>query len=150
MDATAAASLAIVFYAGHNGAASLSSIGGGHLADRFTPRHVLMAAASVYVAGYTTFAIGATAWPILLAAFVLCGVGIGCAETAESTIIARSVPDIVRGNGFGLQGLIQAFGDLGATLVVGFLWSLTSPAVTFGYAAAWMVTALLVAGRRGR
>lgn len=35
-DATAAASLAIVLYAAHNAAASVASIGGGHLADRFT------------------------------------------------------------------------------------------------------------------
>jgi hypothetical protein len=31
--------------------------------------------------------------------------------------------------------LTQAFGDLGATLVAGLLWSLLSPSVAFGYAA---------------
>ncbi len=147
MDATAAASLAILLYAAHNGAATLASIGGGQVADRLAARHVFMAGAAMYVAGYALFAAGWTGWPVLLVAFVLCGVGIGFAETAESTLIARALPDHLRGNGFGVLGLTQAMGDLGATLVAGLLWSLVSPAVAFGYGAAWMVASLLTSGR---
>lgn len=146
-DATAAASLAIVLYAAHNGAATLASIGAGQLADWFSARHVFMVGAAMYVLGYAAFAVGATAWPVLLVAFVLCGIGIGCAETAESTLVARALPDDLRGNGFGVLGLTQAVGDLGATVVAGLLWSLVSPAAAFGYAAAWMVAALLTAAR---
>jgi MFS family permease len=88
-DATAAASLAIVLYAAHNAAASVAAIGGGHLADRFTARHVFTAAAVLYAAGYTVLAVGWTPWPVLLGGFLLSGIGIGFAETAESTVIAR-------------------------------------------------------------
>jgi MFS family permease len=92
-DATAATSLAIVLYAAHNAAASLAAIGGGHLADRFTARHVFMAGAAVYIGGYLVFAVGWTSWVVLLLGFVLCGVGIGFAETAESTLVAKALPD---------------------------------------------------------
>jgi len=142
-DASAATSLAILLYAAHNATASLAAIGGGHLADRLTARHVFTAGAAVYIAGYLVFAVGWTPWPVLLLGFALCGVGIGFAETAESTLIARALPERLRSNGFGVLGLTQAFGDLGATLVAGLLWSLLSPNVAFGYAAAWMIGSLL-------
>lgn len=139
-EATAATSLAILLYAAHNAAASVAAIGGGQLADRFTARHVFMAGAAVYIGGYLVFAVG---WPVLLLGFALCGVGIGFAETAESTLVAKALPERLRSNGFGVLGLTQAFGDLGATLVAGLLWSLLSPTVAFGYAAAWMIGSLL-------
>jgi hypothetical protein len=41
----------------------------------------------------------------------------------------------------GLLGTVQSAGDFAASVVVGLLWTLVSPAVGFGYAAAWMVAA---------
>jgi len=49
--------------------------------------------------------------------------------------VAQALPDSLRGNGFGVLGLTQAAGDLVSTMVAGFLWTLVSPAVAFGYAA---------------
>ncbi len=74
-------------------------------------------------------------WPILLIGFVLCGLGIGFAETAESTVVAHLLPEHLRSNGFGILGLVQSFGDLGATMVTRILWSVFSAAVAFLYAA---------------
>ena len=48
---------------------------------------------------------------------------------------------------FGLYGLVQAGGDLGSTVVAGLLWSWFGPGYAFGYAAAWMVLAVLLAPR---
>jgi MFS family permease len=143
---SAATSLAIVLYAAHNGAATMAALGGGHLADRAGPRVVFAAGAGVYIAAYAVFAVQQHAWPVVLAAFLLAGMGIGLAETAESTTVALALPDRLRGNGFGVLGLVQAFGDLGATLVVGVLWATVSPTVAFGYAAAWMAASLLASG----
>ena len=56
-------------------------------------------------------------------------------------MVALALPDRLRGNGFGVLGLVQSFGDLGATLVAGLLWSLVSPLAAFVYAAAWMALA---------
>lgn len=143
---TAATSLAILMYATHSGAASLASLGGGYLADRLSPRVVFAAGAAAYVLGYTLFAWEQHRWPILLIGFLLAGVGIGFAETAESTVVAQLLPTHLRSNGFGALGLVQSFGDLGATVVAGILWSVFSPTVAFLYAAAWM--ALSVAAAR--
>jgi dipeptide/tripeptide permease len=82
----------------------------------------------------------------VLIGFLLAGVGIGFAETAESTVVAQLLPTHLRSNGFGVLGLVQSFGDLGATVVAGILWSVFSPTVAFLYAAAWM--ALSVAAAR--
>jgi dipeptide/tripeptide permease len=133
-------------YAAHNGAATLASLGGGHLADRLSPRGVFAAGAAVYVLGYAVFAWEQHQWPIVLIGFLLAGVGIGFAETAESTVVAQLLPTHLRSNGFGVLGLVQSFGDLGATVVAGILWSVFSPTVAFLYAAAWM--ALSVAAAR--
>ena len=51
--------------------------------------------------------------------------GIGAAEPAESTVVARALPETLRGNGFGVLGLVQAIGDTGST-VVGLLSVSTS------------------------
>jgi MFS family permease len=139
---TAATSIAILLYAAHNAAAAVAALGGGHLSDRLGARHVFTGGAAVYVAGYAVFVVGPTTWPVLLGGFLLAGIGIGFAETAESTVVAHALPDRLRSNGFGVLGLTQAIGDLGSTVVAGVLWSLVSPAVAFGYAAAWMAASL--------
>lgn len=143
---TAATSLAILLYAAHNAAATFAAIGGGHLADRLTPRVVFAAGAAVYVGAYLLFAWTQHSWPVLLAGFLLAGAGIGFAETAESTVVALMLPDHLRGNGYGMLGLVQSFGDLGATLVVGLLWATVSPTVAFIYAAGWMTASLAASG----
>jgi MFS family permease len=140
---TAATSVAILLYAGHNGAATLAAVAGGHLVDRANPRVVFAVAAGVYIAAYGLFAVDQHAWPVLLAAFLMAGVGIGFADTAETTMVALALPDQLRGNGFGVLGLTQSFGDLGATLVMSWLWAAFSPTVAFGYVAAWMAASLL-------
>jgi MFS family permease len=110
---TAATSLAIVLYAAHNGVAAVTSLGAGHLVDRIGPPVVFASGAAVYVAAYAIFAWDQHAWPVLLLGFVLAGVGIGCAETAESSTVALHLPDRLRGNGYGFLGLTQSVGDLG-------------------------------------
>jgi MFS family permease len=145
-SATAATSLAILLYAGHNAAATLAALGGGHLADRLDPRVVFAAGGVVYVTGYGLFAAGPTSWPLLVIAFALAGIGIGFGETAESTVVARGLPERLRSNGFGVLGLTQALGDLGSTVVAGVLWATVSPLAAFAYAGAWMAASVISAG----
>lgn len=142
---TAATSLAIVIYVAHNASATVASLLGGHLVDRANPRAVFAAGASVYVGAYAIFALDQHAWPVLLVAFLLAGAGIGFAETAESTTVALALPDHLRGNGYGVLGLVQSLGDLGASLVVGVLWAAVSASVAFAYAAIWMIGSLVAA-----
>jgi MFS family permease len=138
----AATSLAIVLYAAHNGAATLGALAGGRMIDRTNPRRAFTGGVALYVLAYAVFAWEQHTWGVLLGAFVLAGVGIGFAETAESTMVAMMLPDDLRGNGFGVLGLIQSIGDLGASLVVGLIWAAISPTLAFGYAATWMLASL--------
>lgn len=138
----AAASIAILLYAAHNAAATVAALGGGHLVDRLGPRTVFAAGGSAYVLGYGLLAVEQHSWPVLLLAFLLAGVGIGFAETAESTLVARMLPDRLRGNGFGVLGLVQSLGDLASSVVVGVLWTVFSATIGFAYAAAWMLASV--------
>ena len=135
---TAATSLAVLIYAGHNLFGSLVALGGGHWLDRAGPRVVFASGGAVYVAAYGLFALPLHAWPLLVAAFLLAGSGIGLAETAESALVARLLPDRLRGSGFGLLGGVQSFGDFASSAAVGVLWAAVSPTVAFVYAAGWM------------
>ncbi|MFZ2625796.1 MAG: MFS transporter [Propionibacterium sp.] len=144
-DPGSAAALAILFYAAHNAAASLAAILGGYFVDRASARNVFAAGAGIYVSAYLLFAFPPAGWAPALIAFVLAGVGIGCAETAETAAVAHALPDHLRGNGYGILGLVQSAGDLGATLVAGALWAIFSPSVAFTYAAAWMLASVLLA-----
>jgi MFS family permease len=143
---TAATTLAILLYVAHNGVAAIAALGGGRMVDRIGARAVFAGGATSYIASYAIFAWDQHAWPVLLIGFCLAGVGIGFAETAESTAVALHLPDRLRGNGFGVLGLVQSFGDLGATMVAGLLWALVSPTLAFLYAAAWMVASVLCSG----
>jgi MFS family permease len=146
----AATSIAILMYAGHNAAAAVTSLYAGHFVDRIGPRPVLAGGAAVYVGSYALFAWQQHGWVPLLAGFVLAGIGIGCAETAQTSLVALALPDRLRGNGFGLLGLVQSFGDLGATVVAGLLWSAMSGSAAFVYLTGWMAAAALITafGRR--
>ncbi|WP_407791901.1 MFS transporter, putative mdtH (plasmid) [Streptomyces sp. L7] len=137
-----AASLAILFYAGHNAVAALVSYMGGAWLDRAGPRIVFAAGALAYVLGYASFSFMAPGWVLLLTGFVLAGAGIGLAETAESALVARALPDHIRGSGFGVLGGIQAVGNIVGTVVAGILYTTVSPTAAFVYAAAWMLLSL--------
>ncbi len=150
----AATSLAVLSYAAHNLFGALVAYGGGHWLDRAGPRRVFAAGAAAYVAAYGLFALPSRSWPLLVVAFLLAGSGIGLAETAESALVARLVPDRLRGSGFGLLGAVQSLGDFASSAVVGLLWAAVSPTIGFAYAAGWMLVSLLAAsglpGRRSR
>lgn len=138
----AATSLAIVIYSAHNAFAAAAAFGGGHWIDRSGPRTVFGVGALLYVLAYIGFARGSHSWLFLLVAFVLAGSGIGLAETAESALVARSVPDSLRGSAFGTLGGVQAAGDVVSSVVAGLLYAAVSPEAAFLYAAAWMVLAV--------
>lgn len=67
------------------------------------------------------------------------------AETAESTVVALMLPDHLRGNGYGVLGLVQSMGALAAPLILGSRWVAFTPTLAFGYTAAWMLAAALAA-----
>ncbi|HZR92914.1 MAG TPA: MFS transporter [Gaiellaceae bacterium] len=141
-----ATSLAVLIYAGHNLFGSFVAYGGGHWLDRAGPRVVFASGGLVYIAAYALFALPFHSVPLLVVAFLLAGSGIGFAETAESALVARLLPDRLRGSGFGLLGGVQSLGDFASSAVVGLLWPAVSPTVAFAYAAGWMAISVAAAG----
>lgn len=141
-SADTAASVAILLYAGHNAAAALSSLLAGWLSDRRSPQLTFALGAAGYVGAYLLFAVDG-GFPVALTGFLLAGIGIGLAETAETALVVRKLPAELRSNALGVLGLTQSAGDIGATVAAGILWSVFSPQVAFGYATAWMLAAVL-------
>jgi MFS family permease len=145
-SAAAATALAILIYAGHNVVATFASLLAGRWFDHAGPRMVFATGAAVYVIAYCAFAVGSHSALAVALAFAAAGAGVGLAEPTESAVIAQLLPDRLRGGGFGILGAVQATGDLVATAIAGLLYALVSPALAFGYAAAWMVAAAVASG----
>ncbi|WP_343599290.1 MFS transporter [Mycobacterium sp.] len=143
---SAATTLAILIYAGHNVVATAASLTAGRWYDRTGPRAVFAAGAAVYVIAYGVFAVGAHSPVVIALGFAAAGAGIGLAEPTQSAVTSQLLPDRLRGSGFGVLGAVQATGDLVATVVVGVLYTVVSPTLAFGYAAAWMLLALIASG----
>lgn len=137
-----ATEVALLLYTAYNVAATTMSIPAGHATDRVGAVRVWAAGAGSFLLAYLAFALGSGV-PALALAFVLAGVGIGCAETAQSAAVAAAAPVELRGSAFGLLAAVQSFGNLLASAVAGLLWTLASPKVAFIYLAVWMCVALL-------
>jgi MFS family permease len=146
---TGATQLALVLYVLYNVAATVISVPAGRHGDRTNPVHVMAAGAVAFAAGYVWFAIGSHNAVVLAPAFVLAGLGIGCAETAQSAAVAALAPTELRGSAFGLLATTQAGANLGASALAGLLWTTVSPAAAFVFLAAAMAVAvpLIVSSR---
>lgn len=138
-----AARTALLLYVGYNVAATLASVPGGHVSDRRSSLLALTIGTSAFLASYLLLADGSTSIPLLLGAFALAGIGIGFVETAEAAAVAAEADDAVRGSAFGLLAGLQSLGNLAASGVAGFVWTLVSPRAAFLVCAAWMAIALV-------
>jgi MFS family permease len=139
-----ATQLALALYVAYNLAATLISVPAGHYGDRHSPIHVLAAGAALFAGAYVWFAAGPSGVALLAPAFILAGLGIGCAETAEHAAVAEFAPEEIRGSGFGLLAAIQSIGNLAASTIAGILWTTASPAVAFIFLATAMTIAVPV------
>jgi MFS family permease len=139
-----ATQLALVLYVGYNAAATVASIPAGRAADRLGGVVVMTAGAALFGIAYGTLAATGPSLAPLIFAFAAAGVAIGFVETAEHSTVATMAPASARGSAFGLLAAVQSFGNLAASGVAGVLWTVFSPTVAFGYAAALM--AIAVAG----
>jgi MFS family permease len=141
-SASDAAAAAVLLYAGHNLVASTSALPAGHAIDRRGPAPIFSLGLVAFALAYLGFSWSTHSWPLLLVFFLLAGAGVGLAETAESALVARLLPDELRGSGFGLLGGVQSLGDFVSSAVVGLVWTIFSPTAAFLVAAAWMLLSL--------
>ncbi len=114
----------------------------GALSDRLGRRRLLAAgyaAGAIASLGFASAFVWRMASPaFLLALFALAGISAAAVDSLESAITADFVTDKLRGTGYGVMGLVNGGGDLVASIIVGGLWTIASPACAFGYAAAAM------------
>ena len=139
-----AATIALWLYVGYNVAATATSVAAGHAADRRSPRLVLTLGAIAFAVSYIGLTVDTTSWLAMAPWFVLAGIGIGCAETAEHAAVAGDAPEAVRGSAFGLLAATQSFGNFAASAIAGILWTAVSPTWAFAYLAAWMILATIL------
>jgi MFS family permease len=140
-----ATQIALGLYTAYNLAATLISLPAGKAVDQLGargPLAVVAAGTAAFLLSYAMFATSGPSPVLLAVAFVLAGLGIGCAETAEQAAVAALSPEHLRGSAFGLLATVQAAGNLVASAVAGLLYSIVSPGAAFWYVAGCMALAL--------
>lgn len=129
--------IALGLYVTYNVAAAIASMPAGRFSDLHGPISMLTASATLFAVAFVMFALGN--FPMLVAGFVLGGVAIGCAETAQHAAVATLAESSLRGSAFGLLAAVQSLGNFAASAVAGLLWSAASPMLAFGYLATCML-----------
>ena len=82
---------------------------------------------------------------MLLPAFVLAGLGIGCGENCRERRCRQPGAGQLRGSAFGLLATVQSAGNLIASSVAGLLRTAVSPTGAFIFlAAAMLIAAALI------
>ncbi len=136
-----ATEIGILLYLSYNVSATIISLPAGHVIDRLGATLMFGTGAAAFLASYVLFALSGPSILILLLAFICAGLGIGCAETAQSAAVAHAAPFNLRGSAFGLLAGMQSFGNLAASAVAGMIWTAASPrrrSCTWGRGCSWL------------
>jgi len=108
----------------------LPGLPGGHAADRFGPRRVILAGWTIYALAYAGLALAdGLAATVLLIAFY--GLHYGIVEGAERALIAACAPADMRGRAFGWFHALTGLALLPASLLFGVLWAHAGRGVAF-------------------
>lgn len=139
-----AGATAAVLYVARNLIYAAASFPTGVLADR--GRDVLRLLAGGYVVGAAVaagtaiaFALAIDSVPYFIVLFLLSGVLAAVQDTLEGVATAAIGGDEARATAFGALGAVNGAGDLVASAGVGIIWTLVSPVLAFGLAAATML-----------
>ena len=151
-SSTDAAAVAVLLYAAHNAANAVFAYPAGTVADRIGRRAVLVAGVALFAVACVGFAFDSARLTVLAVLFVAVGASTALVETGEGSHAAELLDPSIRGRGFGLLGLVDGIGDLVSSVVVGILFTVTSAAWGFAYAATLSAAGaiVLLAERTGR
>ncbi len=146
--AVRAAEIAALLYVLRNAVYAAASFPIGVLADWMDKTKLL---AVGYLLGVLTAALVAASLamddpslPRLGAIFACAGIYIAIQDALEGAIPADMVPSESRGTAYGLMGTVNGVGDFTASVLVGSLWTVVSPAVAFTCAGLVMLAGTLL------
>jgi len=152
--AVRAAQIAALLYVLRNAVYAAASFPIGVLADRMDKTkllatgYLLAVLTAAMIAG--SLALHAPSLVRLAAVFACAGIYIAIQDSLEGAIPADLVPTQSRGTAYGLMGTVNGVGDLTASVLVGTLWTVVSPAVAFECAGAVMLAGTLLLIRNWR
>jgi MFS family permease len=146
-----AASVSILLYMIRNIAQALVDYGIGSLSDKLG-RKSLMASFGFFLFGITSLGfVYATDIYFFVFLFVLSGISAATYTALEKAYAADLLPSSIRGTGYGVLQTIDGVGDFISSFVVGTIWALVSPELSFIYAALLsFVSTLLLLGMMKR
>jgi len=146
-----AAQVAALLYVGHNVLYAAASYPVGALSDRLGRRGLLalgyLLGVLVSLGFLLAFALPLPSVGYLLLLFALAGTYIAAEDALEGALTADFVGPEIRGTAYGVMGTVNGVGDLVASVVVGFLWTVVSPVAGFAYAAAAMLVGAVLVRR---
>jgi MFS family permease len=139
-----AASASILLYTTRNFAQALADYGIGSLSDKLG-RKSLLAFLGFLLFGITSLGFAyATDMYFFVPLFVLSGISAATYTALEKACAADLLPPDMRGTGYGVLQTIDGIGDFISSLVVGTIWALFSPELSFIYAALLSCTSMLL------
>jgi len=115
----------------------------GGWADR-APGVLLVGASFVLFAAVDAFLASPPGIVFAVLAFVVAGVQVGLQGVAESAWLVRQVSGPLVGPAFGWLGMVQGFGILAGSLLVGALWTYVSAPLAFGISAMFCLAGALL------
>lgn len=142
--------MALLLYALHNVVYAVSAFPLGWLSDRVPGRTLLLAGYGLWtlvVLGFFFVAGAAGGWALL---FAMAGLATGIIEVAQKLATIRMVPAALYGQGLGQIAAVRGAGQLAAGLIMGILWTVTSPQVGFGVETVFACAGLLAMVRTVR
>ena len=102
----------------------------GAAADRFRPRTLLLIGLALLIAADVVLAAAAGAAAVFAGA-ALWGLHMAFTQGLLSKLVADTVPEQLRGTGFGIFNLVSGSALLLASVIAGALWSAIGPSATF-------------------
>ena len=102
----------------------------GKLSDSTSHAKLLGWGLAVLIAAHLSLAL-APGWPALLLGVALWGLHMGMTQGLLAAMVADTVPDDLRGTGFGLFNLVSGVAMLCASAIAGLLWDRLGPQAAF-------------------
>jgi MFS family permease len=135
MPAGGTLSLAVLLYALHNLISAAAAYAIGVRADRSDKLRLLVVGYALGVATNVLLALFAGTLAGIFAAVVLSAIYLAAEQTLEKATAAAFLPKELRSLGFGILAASNALGDMGSSVMVGYLLKIERPELAFGVAA---------------